>query len=241
MKSFLLAVFALGSLQSGAQQSKIIEDPNARQRVINSSFNAVSVSDGIELYLTQGTETSLAVSVSDEKYLEKFKTDVVNGVLNIYYDNNGINWNSNNKRKLKAYLSFKVIEKLTASSGADVVAATPLNLSKLEMKFTSGSVFSGQLASNDLYVQLNTGAEIKLAGSTVKLKVDVSSGAIFKGYDFSTDYCNAKARSGGSVRISIKKELSANAISGGGIHYRGDASVIDININSGGSVKKEKI
>ncbi|HMJ45891.1 MAG TPA: DUF2807 domain-containing protein, partial [Ferruginibacter sp.] len=159
----------------------------------------------------------------------------------IYYDNNGVNWNLNIKRKLKAYLSFKTIEKLTASGGADVIAATPLNVDKLEMKFSSGSLFTGKLKSNELDIKQNSGAEIKLEGSTIKLKVDVSSGAALKGYDFSTDYCDAKATSGGSVKISINKELSAKANSGGDIHYRGSASVTDININSGGSVKKERI
>jgi hypothetical protein len=35
----------------------------------------------VELYLTQGNEMALAVSVSDNKYEERFKTEVVDGVL----------------------------------------------------------------------------------------------------------------------------------------------------------------
>ena len=62
--------------------------------------------------------------------------------------------------------------------------------------------------------------------------------SIFKGYEFTTDYCDAKVSSGGDVRISVGKELTAKANSGGGIHYKGTAVIKDINISSGGVVKK---
>ena len=71
-----------------------------------------------------------------------------------------------------------------------------------------------------------------------KIDIEVSSGAIFKGFDFAVDYCNAKASSGGAVRIAVQKELSAKANSGGGIRYKGDAVIKDIDISSGGIVKK---
>ena len=240
MKKLFLLVYSIASLQLFAQETKVMVDANAKPRAISGTFTGVNVSDGIELFLTQGNETSLTVSVSDDKYAENFKTEVVDGVLKIHYDK-GVNWNLNMKRKLKAYLSFKSLEKLSASGGAEVVAVTPLNFDKLEMKFSSGAFFIGKLRSNDLDIKQSSGSEIKLDGSTVKLKVDVSSGAHLKSYDFATDYCDAKASSGASVKISIRKELSARANSGGGIYYKGDASVTDININSGGSVKKEKI
>ena len=77
-----------------------------------------------------------------------------------------------------------------------------------------------------------------MSGSAGKLKVDVSSGASFKSYDLAVDYCDAKASSGGDVKITINKELNAKANSGGGIRYKGSAVIRDLNVNSGGLVKK---
>lgn len=231
----LLTVFSIGI---AAAQPAIVNDANAKIRQLNGSFTAISVTDGIALYLTAGTEESLAVSSSDEKYDEKFKTEIENGVLKIYYDNKGLNWSDNNKRKLKAYVSFKTLEKLTASGGALVNLPSPVTLNNLEMKFTSGSLFEGVVKAKEITVDQNSGSAINMTGNAEKIKIDVSSGATFRGYDFKVDYCDAKASSGGGIRISIEKELSAKANSGGGIHYKGAAIIKDIDINSGGIVKK---
>ncbi len=237
MKKLFLAVLVFAGLSVAAQE-KTFNDAGAQKRTLSGSFTAISVSDGVDLYLTQGSEESIAVSASEEKYMERFKTEVVNGTLKIYYDYKGINWAANDKRKLKAYVSFKTLEKLHASGGADVDVQGNVNVSGLEMKFTSGSSFEGKLAAKDLTVEQNSGSSVNISGSAGNIKVNVSSGAVFKGFDLTVDYCDAKATSGGGVRITINKELNAKANSGGGIKYKGGAVIKELDVNSGGSVKK---
>ena len=238
MKILFVLLSAVFSLSASAQQSTVVNDPDAKARTLNASFSSISVTDGIDLYLSEGQEESLAVSCSDEKYAEHFKTVVENGVLKIYYDNNAINYSDNNRRKLKAYVSFKTLEKLTGSGGADVKIPVGITVSDLQLKFTSGANLNGSIKANALIIEQNSGSEVSLSGSAEKITVDVSSGAIFKGFDLAVDYCDAKASSGGAVRIAVQKELTAKAHSGGGIHYKGAAVIRDINISSGGIVKK---
>ncbi len=237
MKKLFLSFITFVSLAAFAQE-KVLVDANAQKRTINGSFTAISVSDGVDLYLTQGNEESIAVSASEEKYMERFKTEVVNGTLKIYYDNDGIKWASNSKRKLTAYVSFKTLEKLDASGGTDVKITEAISSDKLAVKFTSGSSLSGKLTVKDLTAEQNSGSSIKISGTVANITVDVSSGAIFKSYDLTTEYCNAKASSGGGIHITINKELNAKANSGGGIKYKGEAVIRDLTVNSGGSVKK---
>ena len=237
MKKLFLSLVTFISIAAFAQET-VVADANAQKRTLNASFTGISVSDGVDLYITQGNEESVAVSASEEKYMERFKTEVVDGVLKIYFDNKGINWAANDKRKLKAWVSFKTLEKLHASGGADVKVSGSFNLGNLEMKFTSGSTFDGKLVAKELSVEQNSGSSVSIGGSANSLKVDVSSGAIFKSYDLAVDYCDAKASSGGGVRITINKELNAKANSGGGIRYKGSAVIKDLNVNSGGMVKK---
>ena len=241
MKFLFILLSAVFSTATFAQQTTVVNDPNAKSRTLNASFSAITVTDGIELYVSEGQEESLAVSYSDEKYAEHFKTVVENGVLKIYYDHNAVNWSDNNRRKLKAYVSFKILEKLSASGGADVKIPSSITVNDLQLKFTSGSDLKGSIKGKSITVEQNSGSEITLSGSAEKITVEVSSGAIFKGFDFAVDYCDAKASSGGGVRIAVQKELSARANSGGGIHYKGSAVIKDIDINSGGIVKKLKI
>ncbi len=238
MKNIFLLLLVAVSFTSFGQKDAVINDPNAQKRSLNESFSTISVTDGVELYLTQGSEESLAISASDAKYLERYKTEVNNGVLKIYYDNKGINWTGNEKRNLKAYVSFKTLQKLNASGGAHVKMKSVLKADKMECTFTSGSRFSGDVNINQLDIAQNSGSLIEITGKADNLKIEVSSGASFKGYDLATDYCDAKATSGGGVRINVNKELTVKANSGGGIHYKGNGIIRDMNVNSGGVVKK---
>jgi len=238
MKILFILLTAVFSVSAFGQQATVLNDPNAKPRTLNASFSAITVTDGIDLYLSEGQEESLAVSYSDEKYAEHFKTIVENGVLKIYYDNNAINYSDNNRRKLKAYVSFKTLEKLSASGGAEVKLPASITVNNLELKFTSGANLDGAITGKILTVEQSSGSEISLSGTAEKITIDVSSGAIFNGYDLAVDYCDATASSGGGVRIAVQKELTAKAHSGGGIRYKGAGVIRDIDISSGGIVKK---
>jgi len=238
MKKLFLSLACLLSLGAFAQDSKTIADPNATIRTLSGSFTAISVSSGVDLYITQGNEESLAVSASDEKYMARFKTEIENGTLKIYFDNKGITWTSHDNRKLKAYVSFKTLEKLHGSAGASVTVKGSMTADNLDIKFTSGAEFDGQVNAKQIVVDQNSGSEVNISGKAEKLNIEVSSGASFKGYDMTVDFCDAQASSGGDVKITINKELSAKANSGGGIRYKGAGLIRDININSGGMVKK---
>jgi hypothetical protein len=237
MKKLFLALIAFSSLAVAAQDNGVINDANAQKRTLNAGFTAISVSDGIDLYLSQGNEESVAVSVSDNKYLDRFKTEVVNGTLKIYYDHKGLSWSSD-KRKLTAYVSFKTLEKLEGSSGSDVSAKSSLELGNFGMSFSSGSSFNGKLSAKQLSIEQSSGSDVNISGKAEKITVALSSGAAFNGYDLAVDYCDAKASSGGELHITINKELNAKASSGGEIRYKGEALIRDISISGGGAVKR---
>jgi hypothetical protein len=235
-------VFSLLALTVGIvalkAQTTVIADANAKVRLLNGSFTAITVSDGVELYITQGNEETIAVSASDDAILQRFKTEVVNGTLKIYFDHKGLDWINNRKRKLTAYVSFKTLEKLHASGGASVKAKNTIEAGDLEMDFSSGSRFDGSINAKTLDIDQSSGSGMDLSGKAGKLKIDASSGARFQGFGMEVDYCNAEATSGGSVRIGVNKELTGKASSGGSVRYKGTAVIHDIDVSSGGIVKR---
>ena len=237
MKKLFLSFICFFSLVAFAQDNKVINDANAVVRTLNGSFSSISVSSGIDLYLTQGNEESAAVSAANAKQIDMIKTEVVNGTLKIYFDNKGESWKSDHKR-LKAYVSFKTLEKLDVSSGSDVKVSGAINSDKLKLDVSSGSQFDGTINANELMADVSSGASIKITGKADKLTVGASSGSDFKGYDFTTDFCTAKSSSGSVINVTINKELSAKASSGGDIVYKGAALIRDIKTSGGGSVKK---
>jgi hypothetical protein len=241
MKILLLLFVSIISLSAFAQETKVINDANAVKRSVSGSFTGISVASGIQLYLSQGNEESVAVSASEQKHLDRLITEVVNGTLKIYYDNKGESWKSKGKANLKAYVSFKTLEKLNVSSGADAIVSGSIKADKLDLNVSSGAVFTGAVNAKELVTDINSGAVIKLTGNADKFSVTASSGADFKGYDFAVDFCDASVSSGAAVHITINKELIAKASSGGDIHYKGTGLIRDIKTSSGGTVKKVKI
>ncbi len=240
MKKLVFLIASMISVCAFAQETKVINDANAVSRSVSGSFTGISVSSGIDLYLTQGDEESVAVSASEQKHIDRLKTEIVNGTLKIYYDIKGVTWKSNGKANLKAYVSFKALEKLQVSAGADVIVNGSIKADKLDMQVTSGADFTGAINAKELIAEVNSGATMQARGSADKFTVEVSSGADFKGYDFAVDFCDATASSGGDIHLTINKELTAKASSGGDIHYKGTGLIRDIKTSSGGSVKKVK-
>ena len=117
MKTIFLLISVFATIGLSAQ--KTVHDANAVTRSAK-NFHAIEISDGIDLYLSQSNEEAVAVSGSSDEYRDKIKVEVINGVLKVYYDRkNGWSMNWGN-RKLKAYVSAKSLDHLSASGGADV-------------------------------------------------------------------------------------------------------------------------
>ena len=79
-----LLSFVLSLLLCNTFAQTIISDKNAEVRDIG-PFSGLKVSGGIDVYLSQYSQTALAVSASEQKIRDNIKTEVVNGVLVISY------------------------------------------------------------------------------------------------------------------------------------------------------------
>lgn len=222
---------------TASAQIKTINDPNAKSRTISSNFTALSVATGIELYLTQADQVSLAISVNDEKYESGFKTEVVDGVLKIYYQNPDKKSNYIKNRRLKAYLSVKDLNKINVSSGAEVELTNTFKTKDLDIRISSGASLDGEINVTNLSVDQSSGSEVDIKGLVDKIKIDASSGASFDGYGLISSYCTVDVTSGAEVEITVNKELEAKASSGGSVKYKGSATTKNITKSSGGSVK----
>src|ERR1700730_11744425 len=145
MKKIIFAIAGSFILTVAAAQNKIVKDQNAQVRSVK-NFHAIKVSNGIHLYLTQGNEEAVAVSAKDTEYRNRIRTEVYNGVLKIYYDNDDWKfWSDNDRKNLKAYVSCKILDALNASSGSQVEVDGTIKSGNLDMDFSSGAIFSGSI------------------------------------------------------------------------------------------------
>ena len=185
-----------GDFGTGENGNGVVVEEN---REITETFTVVSASEGIDVYVTQGTDFDIAVK-ADENIMDLIGTDIKNGKLKIHaIENIG-------RATKNVYVTLPTVTGLYASSGSHLTAENSIKSDKLEIDASSG-------------------ANITLSGTAQEVYVDGSSGANIKAKDLMTSQCNADASSGANVSIHVSDNLTADASSGGNIVYKGNPSV----------------
>jgi hypothetical protein len=238
MKKLFLSLFVAAITTGAAFAQQTINDPNAEKRTV-SSFHGIDVGTGIELLLTEGTIEEVAVSATKIENRDKIVTEVVKGILKIHYDNKLGSVNKPKESKnLKAYVSYKSLDLLDVTTGAEVKITGVLKSSTLDMNANTGALINGEVNITTLKIDQNTGSKITLTGKAEKLDIDGSTGSKFMGENMSTVNCNVKVNTGAKVTVNAEKELEVKASTGGIVNYKGNATIREIKTNTGGSVSK---
>ena len=218
-------------------QKDIVVDPNAEIRTLNGSFNAIKVSGGIDLYLSQSDNEAVAVSASDDWFRSEIRTTIENGTLKIYFD--GALLLPLRNRKLKAYVSFKNIDKLEASGATDVYVSGTIAVSTLHMNLSGASDFKGDVKVNELEMVLSGASDVKISGSAVTVTIENSGASDIKGFDLSTDMCTIKASGQSDIDITVNKELNASASGASDIRFMGSGAIKEIHTSGSSSVSRK--
>ena len=214
-----------------------INDPNAQVREAK-GYNAISVSSAFDVYLTQGNAEAVAVSASEPKFRDRIVVEVKDATLIIKYESEGKFWNKGDK-KLKAYISFKDIEKLNISGACDVFINGQIKAKDLRIRQSGASDLKGKLeVSGTLDIDLSGASDMQLTGSAANVTIDASGACAFKGYDLVTETCNAKASGASDIKITVNKELSAQATGASDVHYKGNGVIRELKSSGSSSVSK---
>lgn len=237
MKKILLSVAVLFFVSMSFAQKTMISDANAEQRTLNGSFTAIKISGGIDLYLSQYETESIAVSASEPEFRDRIKTVVENGTLKIYYEGDKL-WTRGNK-KLKAYVSFKKLENLSASGASDVVVTGSINVPALRIDCSGASDFKGAVKVDKLTIELSGASDAKISGSATEVSIQSHGASDVKGYDLVVDNCTAKASGASDINITVNKELIVHASGASDVFYKGTGVVKDIHSSGASTVARK--
>jgi hypothetical protein len=236
----LLFVLTLFVLSASVHAQLTVNDPNAEVREAK-NFHAISVSNAFDVFISQGNEEAVAVSAADQKYRDEIKVEVNNGVLKIGLKDEGKFWKGWNgdKMKLKAYISFKNIDRLSASGACDVRVQGTINADDLEIRLSGASdLKEGKFNAKTLNVDISGASDVTISGTAGQLKIEASGASDIKGFDLVVDYCDVHASGASSISITVNKELSARASGASDIHYRGDGLIREIKTSGASSISK---
>jgi hypothetical protein len=216
-------------------QKTIINDPNAEVRAVK-GFHGIEVSNAINLYLSQGEQEMVVVSANDLKWREYIRTDVEDGILKITLDTR--KWSRGNV-KIKAYVSFTTLDKLSASGASDVFVDGVITGENLSIDLNGASDFKGAINVKDLRLEQSGASDAHITGVVSGLADIHSSGASdVKGYDLTIQNCTVHASGASDIRVTVRNELNADLSGASTVFYKGDAVVRDVRSSGASAVKK---
>lgn len=234
---FLIGIlcFTIGFAQ---EEKKWVFDANAQERKVE-PFNAIEISGAINLFLSQGRETAVAVSASEAELMDKIKTVVRNNTLYISLDTKGMSWKKWGNNQVKAYVTFTNLSRLEASGACNIKTASKIKVDDLKVELSGASDFTGDVDLGSIRVDLSGASQINLKG-TVNQAVFLASGASsIKAFDLLSNFCKIDASGASSIRIHANKEISVEASGASSIQYKGDAMIKDFNSSGASSVKRK--
>lgn len=224
-KLLMVLVLLLFQLNSHAQE-QFVMDENASLRTLTESFDKITVSNNIKLIISQGVETALAVSASQESFKAEIKTEVKDGILNIFWTGDS-RWNNKSKNPI-VYLSFKEIQSIEVSGASSVNVMGVLALKKFNIALSGASKFSATLKTPILMMDLSGSSKANLLGNVNQLNIECSGASDINGYDLIAETADVKASGASDIMLSVVHELNAEASGASHIYYKGKPMVTHV-------------
>jgi hypothetical protein len=196
-------------------------------------FTGLRVSSGIDAYLKQTGDESIAVE-ADENLHEYIVTEIRDGVLHIYTDAN-----IREAEMKRVYVTMKDINSLRTSSAGDIIGETSVKTDKLELSASSAGDIRLEVYAKEIEADISSSGDITLTGEADILNADLSSAGDLNAYGLEVKEADVSASSAGDADINVSERLRARASSAGDVNYRGNPKYIDVHSSSAGGVHRK--
>jgi hypothetical protein len=197
-----------------------------------SSFNGIKAAEGIDVYINKGSKESVRLEVSGVE-LSDVLTEVSGDYLKIHMREGRYR-----DKTVKVYVTYVKVNKLSASSAANIFSREVIKVNELSLNVSSAASIDVEVDAEKITAGASSAGDIELKGKVAELEAQASSAGEISAYDLVAESVDAKASSAGSIKVSVKKGISAQASSGGSVRYRGNPERSNTHSSSGGSVKK---
>jgi hypothetical protein len=235
MKKFTILILCLAATMTvSAQKRKTVtaEGPIVTNERSVESFTGITVSTGIDVYLTQGNGFKLSLK-AEENLHEYIITEVKDNILHVY-----TKMNLKGSKSKKVYVTMEDVKSLKASSAGDIFGETVIKADKLKLKASSAGDIKLIVQAKSIVADCSSAGDIQLSGSADYLDGSTSSAGDLLAKDLKVTEAKVSASSSGDVVVNVSGKLYARASSSGDVRYYGNPEV-DARSSSAGSVRRK--
>jgi hypothetical protein len=195
-------------------------------------FNGVRAGEAIDVYLKKGDKELVKVEASGTT-VSNVITEISGSFLKIHMKDGRYR-----NRNVKVYVTYVTLEKISASSAANIFSEGIIKATSLGISASSAGSVEISIEADNVRVDVSSAGDIVLEGKARRLEADASSAGEIDAYNLECEEVSAEASSAGSIKLNVAKQINAQASSGGSIRYRGSPARTNTNASSGGSVKR---
>lgn len=203
------------------------------KRTLTENFDAIEAKTGITVIIEQADNYAIEAS-TDENLQEHLKTEVENGVLAIYFDENIYK-----AEERTVYVKVPSLRKISSSSGASVETKNTIKSENLDLKSSSGSEMKLSINARNLSCDSSSGSEISAKGKAENLRTESSSGSTIELENLEVANATCKSSSGSTTKVNPFESLDADASSGSSIKYYSVPKHLKKDESSGASISKK--
>ncbi len=211
---------------------------NVREERALQSFTKFDIGIAGEVFIQQGKTQKLEIE-GDPNIIADIETTVSNGNLRVRYP--GRFFQTNNSR-IKIFITMPVIEGMSISGSARLIAETPLKASSLDLAISgSGKIRIPELSAEriDSRISGSGGIEVGGAKKTEEHRISISGSGKLYMQSLPTNVVSVNISGSGSCRILAMERLDARISGSGEIHYYG-TPLIDARVSGSGRVLQAK-
>ncbi|MDR6299784.1 head GIN domain-containing protein [Mesonia maritima] len=224
MKTYILLVISLLSLQAFAQEIEI---------KIEEDFNEIKIFNKINATLIPSTENKI-IAKGVEK--EEVEAKVHGNVLKIKSELDNI-WSEDDTQVEIYYKSFEILD---INEGAEVDASKIIKQENLTVSAQEGSRIALEIEVKNLKVKIYTGGSIYLYGKADQQEVSIKAGGEYEGKELITQSTNVKVSAGGDAEVNASESCNAKVSAGGSIYVYGNPSELNQKTTFGGKIVKKE-
>ena len=188
-----------------------------------SGFQAIDISYPAQVLVKQGSKESLEIEAEDN-LLPGLKTQVKNGVLDIFYKTtNGKHVNPT--KTVKITIVVKDLTSVDFTSAGDLTIEN-LKTNALDVSLSgAGNLKLNKILVKALGVDLSGAGSMSASGTADDLSLNISGFGDFKGTDLHSKDAQVDISGAGSATMWVDNNLDAQISGAGSISYYGSASV----------------
>jgi hypothetical protein len=224
MKQVLVLMFLFGCILVTGQDSKVTHKLEP--------FKELKGFDGLSINLIKSTENKAIISGENTSSVAIVN---VEGVLKIRMQIGKIF--SGYKTFVDLYYSDKILV-IDVNEDARIVTEDIIKQEVLELKAQEGGELIVNAEVEQMLIKSVTGGVIRTTGSSNLQDVQINTGGIYKGKDFSTNFSTINVNAGSRAEINAKNYVKATVKAGGEVLVYGNPKKLEEKTVFGGTIKR---